>query len=119
MRSWARATAASADTTNANMSRVMRTPSLDQVFDAVAFLAQLPVRGQYFIAAELVDAEILHNAVAPVPAGHGVRIDDALGYSIASVRWHGHADPVALGSAFDPIMHVVDGRGGGGGGRRS
>src|SRR5450631_1755010 len=87
---------------------------LDQVFDAVPFFQQLAVRRLHFFAAEIVNVQSLNNAVLTIPAGHRMGIDDSLGYAITAIGRHRHAYPVAGRRTEHPVMHVIDGRGGGG-----
>src|SRR5688572_29653338 len=102
----------------ARMKFDMSALSSDQVPHAFALFEQLAVGRVHALAAELVDREALHDGVLSVPAGDGIRIDDALADPVAAVRGHRHADPVAIRRAERPVAHVVDGRRGRGGGRR-
>src|SRR5277367_696503 len=82
----------------------------DQVFYAVALFQQLAQRRLHFFAAEIVDGESLNYAVFAVLAGHRIRIDHTFRYSVAAIRGHRHAHPVAGGRAEHPIMNVIQGR---------
>ena len=53
-----------------------------------------------------------------VRRGDRERGDQALGHAVGAVGEDRHRDPVAVGGAEHPVVHMVDGGVGGGGGRR-
>ena len=81
---------------------------LDQFLHTVALFQQLFVGRFHTLAAEIVDRQALHDLVVAILTGDRKAVDDAGGNSIAAVRGHAHAGPVAIGSSLHPIAHVID-----------
>ena len=60
------------------------------------------------LARELVDLEALHDRRTRRPASCTGSRDDPLGHAVGAVRGDRHRDPVAVGRAVHPVVHVVD-----------
>src|SRR3984957_17726260 len=84
------------------------------VFSAISLFQQFAMRRLHLLAAEIVDAQSLHDAVLAVLAGHRVGIDHPRRNSIAAVGGDRHADPITRRRAQHPIVNVVERRRGGG-----
>src|SRR5581483_3224469 len=65
-----------------------------KLFDAVALLAQLLVRGIHPLPAELIDGQSLDDLIIAVLDRYRVGIDDALLDAVTPVRRYTHAEPV-------------------------
>ncbi len=79
-----------------------------ELVDRVALGAQLVDRGVDALAREVGDLEALDDRVLTARAGAGEAADDSLVDLVGAVGGHPHRDPVAVGSAQDPVVDVID-----------
>src|SRR4030081_2500978 len=67
----------------------------DQISHALALFQQFTMRRLHLLAAEIIDAQSLNDAVLAVLAGHRIGKKPCLRNSIAAVGRDRHADPIS------------------------